>query len=1080
LQNGRARNDEQPGALRSLLVGKKLGTGSAWSPSSLPLLPGYRHLPQEHSPARRGALQSPIPLVWEAEDGHYRAMPATKTAPISYRLAARLERELEGEVLFDQFSRGRYATDASHYQIEPIGVVVPKTDDDVRAAMTAAREEGVPLLPRGGGTSQSGQTVGRALVMDFSKYLKRLVNLDAGGRTCIVEPGIVLDELNRQLRPSGLWFPVDVSTASRATIGGMAGNNSCGTRSIRYGIMRDNVVSIAAFLADGSEAQFGEVGRNLSTFNAALAPAPAPGALEDPTALALVRDLVALGRREAAHIEHAFPKVSRRVGGYLIDALVPGPSPINLATLLCGSEGTLAVSRRIELKLSPLPKNKALGLCHFDSFRKAMEAPQHIVKLNPVAVEVVDRTLIELARDIAIFRPVMETYVRGQPDALLLVEFAEDEQAENLRRLDRLEELLADLGHPGSVVKVADAAGQKAIWDVRASGLNIMMSMKSEGKPVSFIEDCAVPLQHLADYTQRLSAIFEQHGTRGTWYAHASVGCLHVRPVLNLKLEKDAGTMRAIAEAAFAMVKDYKGSHSGEHGDGLLRSEFHTRMYGPHTVRLFEEVKDRFDPKGLMNPGKIVRAPRMDDRRLFRFKPSYRVGELNMALDWPGYPGAGRGFQGAVEMCNNNGECRKLTVDVMCPSFRVTGNERDVTRGRANTLRLAISGQLGPNALASPAMLETMQLCVSCKGCRRECPTGVDMAKMKIEVLAAANAHRRLSLRDRLIAYLPRYAPYAASFAPLLNARDAVPGAAWLTQRLAGFAARRPLPRWQLRPFRPPHAEDGLAGERAASPRTEEWRDVVLFADTFNTYFEPENLEASVEVLRRLGYRVHFLQAERRAGNAARVTMPGRRLCCGRTFLSAGLVEEARAEARAVLAAARAFLERDIAIVGLEPSCLLTLRDEFVSLLPGPDSARLAGRAFLLEEFLAREVEAGRIAGPIGALAGKLLLHGHCHQKAFGAMSAVRQSLALVSGLAVETVASSCCGMAGAFGYAAETYDLSLAMGELSLLPKVRNAAPQTLIAADGFSCRHQIRDATGRSALHVARVLRAAMEASP
>src|SRR5262245_34189835 len=670
-------------------------------------------------------------------------MRVANPSPTSHRLAARLARELEGEVLFDRFSRGRYATDASHYQIEPVGVIVPKTDDDVRLAMAAARAEGVPVLPRGGGTSQSGQTVGRALVMDFSKYLKRLISVDPGARTCVVEPGIVLEDLNRQLRATGLWFPVDVSTASRATIGGMTGNNSCGTRSIRYGIMRDNVVSIAAILADGSELNFGEVGRNLAPLGpvgahaakpASGAATPAGGVGDDAGSFSLVGDMLALGRREAAHIAQGFSQGSRGVGGYLIDALLPAAGPVNLATLLCGSEGTLAVSRRIELKLSPLPKNKALGICHFASFRKAMEAPQHIVKLKPVAVEVVDRTLIELARDIAMFRPVMESYVRGAPDALLLVEFAEDEQVENLRRLDQLDELMADLGQPNSVVKLADAAGQKAVWDVRASGLNIMMSMKSEGKPVSLIEDCAVPLEHLADYTERLSAIFEKHGTRGTWYAHASVGCLHVRPVLNLKLEKDAATMRAIAEAAFAMVKDYKGSHSGEHGDGLVRSEFHTSMYGPHAVRLFEEVKDRFDPDGLMNPGKIVRSSRMDDRSMFRFKPDYGVPQMKTALDWSAYPGAGGGFQGAVEMCNNNGECRKLKGAVMCPSFRVTGNERDVTRGRANSLRLAISGQLGADALASEEMLETLRLCVSCKGCRRECPTGVDMAKMKIEV----------------------------------------------------------------------------------------------------------------------------------------------------------------------------------------------------------------------------------------------------------------------------------------------------------------------------------------------------------
>src|SRR6185503_3321647 len=509
-------------------------------------------------------------------------MAETKADPVSHRLAGRLRRELQGEVLFDRFSRGRYSTDASHYQIEPVGVVVPRSDDDVRAAIAIAREEGVPLLPRGGATSQSGQTVGRALVIDFSKHLNRLVEINEIDGTCIVEPGIVLDELNRQLRQTGLWFPVDVSTSSRATIGGMAGNNSCGTRSIRYGIMRDNLIAIDAILADGSEARFGEVGHNLLPLTPTDPPPPGGEGLgvggTPERTLSIFRDLLALGRREAEHIAHAFPEVSRRVGGYLIDALVPGDKPVNLATLLCGSEGTLAISRRLELKLSPLPKNKALGICHFATFRAAMEATQHIVKLGPVAVEVVDRTLIELARDIPMFRAVMETYVRGKPDALLLVEFAEADQAENLRRLDRLDELMGDLGHPTSVVKVADAAGQRAVWEVRASGLNIMMSMKSEGKPVSFIEDCAVPLEHLADYTERLTAIFAKHGTRGTWYAHASVGCLHVRPVLNLKLEKDASTMRAIAEEAFAMVKAYKGSHSGEHGDGLVRSEFHERM----------------------------------------------------------------------------------------------------------------------------------------------------------------------------------------------------------------------------------------------------------------------------------------------------------------------------------------------------------------------------------------------------------------------------------------------------------------------------------------------------------------------
>ena len=954
-------------------------------------------------------------------------------------------------------------------------------------------------------------------------------------KTCVVQPGIVLDELNRQLRASGLWFPVDVSTSSRATIGGMTGNNSCGTRSIRYGIMRDNVIAIDAILADGSEARFGEVGHNLESTQMPGVPSPlrggwreAPGGgpstvaiLATPTpnpspqggggsvgargegdTLNLFRDLLALGRREADHIAHAFPDVTRRVGGYLIDALVPSSQPVNLATLLCGSEGTLAVSRRIELKLSPLPKNKALGICHFATFRQAMEATQHIVKLGPVAVEVVDRTLIELARDIAMFRPVMEAYVRGKPDALLFVEFAEDDQAENLRRLDRLDELMGDLGHPQSVVKVSDAAGQKAVWEVRASGLNIMMSMKSEGKPVSFIEDCAVPLENLADYTERLTAIFGKHGTKGTWYAHASVGCLHVRPVLNLKLEKDARTMRAIAEEAFAMVKAYKGSHSGEHGDGLVRSEFHEQMYGAKTVRLFEEVKDRFDAS---RPDE----PRQDRARLAHGRSRAvplqaglsRAGDSKPRSTGPPIPARAAVSRAPWRCATTTANAASTSSNVMCPSFRVTGNERDVTRGRANSLRLAISGQLGPDAFASDEMLETMKLCVSCKGCRRECPTGVDMAKMKIEVLAAANKRRGLSLRDRLIAYLPRYAPYAARFAPLMNVRDAIPGLASLTERLTGLSAKRRLPRWRRDVFRadnavvpplpnppPPGGRESVRvsgegsserqgdsppprgeGQGVGGTTTPILGEVALFADTFNTYFEPENLRAAVDVLTRLGYRVTTLAPG-----------DGRPLCCGRTFLSAGLVEEARTEARRVLAAAAPLVARNVPIVGLEPSCLLTLRDEFGAMLPGADTERLAASAYLFEEFLAREAAAGRLPEAIAEGKGKVLLHGHCHQKAFGAMASVQSALGLVRGLEVETVESSCCGMAGAFGYGADTYGVSVQMGELSLLPAVRKAAPGTLIAADGFSCRHQISDGSGRTAVHVARILRDVLAAAP
>jgi FAD/FMN-containing dehydrogenase/Fe-S oxidoreductase len=962
--------------------------------------------------------------------------------PTNHRLKDRLSKAIQGDVLFDAFSRGRYSTDASIYQIEPVGVVVPKTLDEVRIAAEIAREEGVTLLPRGGGTSQSGQTVGRSLVIDFTKHLRRVISTNFEARTCVVEPGIALDELNRQIKASGLWFPVDVSTSSRATIGGMAGNNSCGTRSLRYGIMRDNVIGMDALLADGTRARFRSTGADAGL--------PA-------SAQTLKDDMQALGVREAAHIRQAFPEVSRRVGGYLIDALLP-EAPPNLATLLLGSEGTLAITERVELKLSPQPKNRALGVCHFPTFRSAMEAARHIVKLGPVAVELVDKNLIELARDIAMFRPVMEQFVRGRPDALLLVEFAELDQAENLRQLDQLAELMGDLGYPQAVVKVSDSVQQTSLWGVRTAGLNIMMSMRSEGKPVSFIEDCAVPLEHLADYTERLTAIFAKHGTTGTWYAHASVGCLHVRPVLNLKLDSDAKTMRAIAEAAFAMVKDYKGSHSGEHGDGLVRSEFHELMYGRKTVELFEAVKDRFDPKGVMNPGKIVRAPVMNDRSLFRYKPNYGVSTHTPKLDWSGYASGASGLQGAVEMCNNNGECRKtpgaaVGGGTMCPSFRVTRDEKDSTRGRANSLRLALSGQLGPDALGSDDMLDTMKLCVSCKACRSECPTGVDMAKMKIEVLAAANQRRGLSLRDRLVGYLPRYAASARRFASLMNLRDKVPGAARLSELLTGFSAKRPLPVWQ---------SDAFLMESSAGPAN--GREVAFFADTFNSNFDNQTLRDAVDVLVALGYRVTQLHSEE-----------GRRVCCGRTFLSAGLVDQAKAEASRFLDAVRPFVKRGVPIIGLEPSCMMSFRDEIPGMLPGPETKALTPLTFLFEEFLAAELAAGRITGPIARQDAKVLLHGHCHQKSFGAMPATMKALSLVQGLDVSLVETSCCGMAGSFGYQAETYSTSVAMAELSLLPAVRAASADTILAADGFSCRHQIADGTGRKPQHVASILRAA-----
>jgi len=974
-------------------------------------------------------------------------------------LERRLKAELSGEVHFDRFTRGRYATDASHYQITPVGVVMPRTVEEAERAIQLARADSVSVLARGGGTSQAGQAVGASLVVDCSKYLTRVLDLDVKRQRCTVQPGIVLDDLNRQLKPHGLWFPVDISTASRATIGGMAGNNSCGGRSMRYGTMRDNVVAIDAVLADGSLAQFGPLGGNLKDVPAPLRP--------------LAKDLLAIGAREADEIEARFPKVQRRVGGYNLDALIPGRNNINLAHVLVGSEGTLAFSTRIELALSPLPPRRAVGVCHFGSFHEAMNSAQHIVRLKPIAVELMDRTMIELARAIPMFQPVMDKFVRGVPEAILVVEFGDEDQEANLRNLRGLKELMGDLGFGwnltgakwGGMVEVPSPELQNAIADVRTSGLNIMMSMKQEGKPISFVEDCAVPLEHLAEYTDRLTQIFEKHGTRGTWYAHAGSGCLHVRPILNLRQDKDVHAMREIAEEAFAMVRGYKGSHSGEHGDGLVRSEFNEAMFGSSLARAFEEVKDRFDPQGLYNPGKVVRPPKFDDRSLFRYSPDYHGEPLETQLDWSAYPGAGNGFQGAVEMCNNNGACRKLAGGAMCPSYRVTRDERDVTRGRANSLRLAVTGQLGAHALASDEMAETLKLCVSCKACRRECPTGVDMARMKIEVQAARAAKHGLSWHDRLVGYLPRYAPYAARRPWAFNARDRSGLLRKASEIFTGFSARRSLPKWRADIYR--DRSDWRYGAAAAGDIT---RDVVLFADTFNRYFERENLDAALRVLAAAGYRVHALLPN--DGDQ-------RPLCCGRTFLSVGQIAEAKREMERTLAALAPYVARGMPVIGLEPSCLLTFRDELPALIKGKAVDELAANALLLEEFLDREQAQGRLALPLGPLPRRALLHGHCHQKAFDAMGAVESVLRLIPELNVEPVESSCCGMAGSFGYDASTIEVSLKMGELSLLPAVRKAPPDALIVADGTSCRHQIYDGTKRAALHVARVLEMSLDAA-
>ena len=1031
-------------------------------------------------------MNAPLPVHLTRDDAASAYDPVARIGnETAGALARELTRSTQGEVLFSPADRGRYATDASIYQQMPVGVFVPRTPEDVHAALDICRDLGVPIVPRGGGTSQCGQTVGAGLVIDHSKHMRRVLQLDAEARTAVVEPGLVLDHLNAQLKTHGLWYPVDVSTSAQATLGGMAGNNSCGSRSLAYGNMVHNVLGAQAWLADGSLLDFGAFEHSSGEVRA------------------LGEFVRALALENADEIDARWPKVLRRVAGYNLDIFrnqserpYTADGSVNLAHLLVGSEGTLALTRSLTLRLSELPRAKVLGVVNFPTFYQAMDSAQHIVKLGHnmqggalTAVELVDRTMIELSLQNPAFAPTIRTALApaingGKPEAILLVEFSGASKADIAPKIKELVDLMGELGLPGSVVEMIDDAPQKNLWEVRKAGLNIMMSLRGDGKPVSFIEDCAVPLEHLAEYTDALTNVFRKHGSRGTWYAHASVGTLHVRPILDMRRD-GAAKMRAIAEEASELVRKYKGAYSGEHGDGLCRGEWIEWQFGPRITEAFAQIKQQFDPQGLLCPQRMIKPPRMDDTTLMRYPPGHkqRVVPIQPVLDWSAWnvqnnpvteettaPGTGgdpaQGLAMHVEMCNNNGHCRKFDAGTMCPSYRVTRDEQHLTRGRANTLRLALSGQLdglkGEDAMSSEPVKQAMDLCVSCKGCKRDCPTGVDMAKLKVEFLQHYKARHGHTLKDKLVGQLPDYARHAAKIATVLNLRDKVPLMAQLSEKLFGFSARRSLPQWKSRhffntPVQSATREQALTAEKP----------VVLFVDTFNGFFESDNAHAALQVLQAAGYTVHV---------AGKVQDDGKHLCCGRTFLSAGMVDQAKAKAREVVESLLPFAEKGIAIVGLEPSCLLTLRDELLVMGLGEGAQQIARSALLFEEFLAREAKAGQLEAfkaKLKPVSQPVLLHGHCHQKAFAAVTPVMEVLGLIPGAKPELIESSCCGMAGSFGYEAEHYDVSMQMAEAALLPAVR-AKADAIVVADGTSCRHQIADGAQREAVHVAKLLAA------
>ena len=950
------------------------------------------------------------------------------------KIGKEIRSKVDGKTLFDEFSRGRYSTDASVYQIKPLGVVLPKDTNDVLNLMEYSQKNSVPLLARGGGSSQCGQTVGESVVLDYSKHQNKILELNVEEKYVWVQPGVVLDHLNDYLKPHGLWFPVDVSTSSRATIGGMSANNSCGSRSLYYGNMVHNVLAIEAILDDGSIFQFDQINKNyLATKN------------NQDRLYKIIDKFIDVRQKVGSEIDANWPTTQRRVGGYNIDLI--DPEGFNSSNLLVGSEGTLSLFNKIKLKLSEIPKNKILGVCYFDNFHQAMELSKEIVKLKPTCVELMDQNLLNLAKEIPMYAGGIKKYIKGNPEAVLMVEFIDTEKSVYEKKIKDLEYLVLNQNKKNEFSFYSDLSEQKEVFEIRKAGLNILMSMKGDKKPVAFIEDCAVSLEHLADYTARLKEIFKKYGTSGMFYAHASVGTLHVRPVLNMKSDKDIENMRSISEEAFEMVKDYKGSHSGEHGDGIVRSEFHEMMFGKKIINAFEEIKDTFDSKNLLNPGKIVRPFKSNDRSLMRYKSGYQTENIDTHYDWSNW---GQ-FSDAVEMCNNNGACRKLDSGVMCPSYRVTKEEKDLVRGRANTLRLALSNQLPEGSFASKEMYETMELCVSCKACQRECPMSVDMAKMKSEFLSHYYKKFSMRIKDRIISDMPRLIWLLKFVAPIFNKIKNIPLISTIVEKF-GFATARTMP----------EVQNQNALREIYDSQTVSDNKVILFADTFNINFENENLVYAIKVLNKFGY-----QAVIPSFGKDKLKRP---LCCGRTYISYGQLDKASEELNRFNDYVIQNNYINLPVVGIEPSCLLTFNDEYQTLKNVNNREKIKNKFYLLEEFILEQIRNNNNI-KANRFDQNVLIHGHCHQKSQDRMKGLTNLLSELN-INNKMIETSCCGMAGSFGYESKNYEVSKKMANLSLIPAINNSDEKDFIVANGTSCRHQISDLSEKKGKHVSELL--------
>ncbi|MEX2114894.1 MAG: FAD-linked oxidase C-terminal domain-containing protein [Pirellulales bacterium] len=969
----------------------------------------------------------------------------------SSELEKSLKKRIAGDVLCGIHERALYSTDASVYQIVPAGVVVPRSRDDVVAAHEVAIQHGLSIVPRGGGTSLSGQSIGAGLILDFSKYMNA-IELDPQSRTARVQPGVVLDQLNAAAARDALQFGPDVATSSRANIGGMVGNNSAGARSIWHGKTVDNIIALDMVLADAS----------LATF----APVTPAELVQQQSRHDLVgqiyREVDRIVRENREEIIARFPPVLRRVNGYNLDEFVPEcrariaqprllaaaraneirmypGADFNLTKLIAGAEGGLGTMTEALVHLLPLPKERGVLVLHFDSMEHAVESVGAILSCDPSAAELLDGLILRLAEKSLEYRNYLE-FVVGRPESLVLVEFNGDTPDVVEAKAAELTEKLQGQRGLFHILPALDKQLCDHVWACRKASLPLLLGVPGKRKPVAFVEDAAVPPEHLPQFVARFREIMARHETDGAFYGHASVGCLHIRPMLDLREPVDIDRFQQISQEVCALVMEFHGAMSGEHGDGMARSYLNERLFGSRLYGAFKQVKGAFDPANRMNPGKVVDGPSPIEN--LRYSAKYRTIDVPTTFDFS----REGGFAAAVELCNGAGVCRKLQTGTMCPSFMVTGDEEHSTRGRANALRMVLSGAIDPQELTGRRLFETFELCLECKGCKAECPSNVDVAKLKAEFLDGYYRQHGVPLGVRLMANVARLNRLGSALAPVSNWLAAMPGAPWLAERVAGVDARRPLPRFARQHFRKWFGRHCRALNRnAASAQDAAPRGpIVLLDDCLTSYCEPNVNRAAVQVLEAAGYEVHLAGLQ----------------CCGRTFVSKGILGTAQRLARDNVSRLLPWASKGVPIVGCEPSCLLMLMDEYPDLVPGDDARLVAARSALIESHLVR---AG-IELPLAATSKKIVLHGHCHQKALVGTQETVSALRKIPGANVQLVDSGCCGMAGSFGY--EHYDVSMAIGERVLFKAVR-AAPDADIVAPGFSCRHQIAHATGRQAMH-------------